>query len=119
MAITQLAVDNYGKSVPLLATRALGGKPQAVTSTTSTAFLLTLPDNGAPGAVGLYATQDMYVAFGASNVTAAATAAAHDAFIPAGGYREFAVAVSRPYIAAIRATADGTLYITQLGGPLS
>lgn len=59
--------------------------------------------------VDLYATQDCFVKFGGGTVTAAAT----DVFVKASVITRYATH-GNARLAAIRSSADGTLYITEL-----
>lgn len=80
----------------------------------SIAFTVTSARNSADFAEGvkvvdLYATQDVFVKFGTSSVTAATT----DVFVKASTITRYATHANLR-LAAIRSTADGTLFITEL-----
>jgi len=63
--------------------------------------------------VSVYATQNMYVRFGDSSVTADA----NDHFFPAGQYYDVAIggdgAGHHTHISAIRVDTDGVLYVSE------
>jgi hypothetical protein len=63
--------------------------------------------------VSLFATVPVYVRFGGSGVTAAST----DHYFPEGLYYDFSIggdeAVQYKYVAVLRASADGTVYISE------
>jgi hypothetical protein len=60
-------------------------------------------------AVSLYSTTDCYIKFGGDTVTVSDSS--YDFFLPAFMMRDFEN--TNPYIAVIRDSADGTLYIGQ------
>lgn len=106
---TQLPKDSAGNAIPVLAVKPAGGQKVTVTTTSArqtTAFASTTQ------VVSLYATEDMYVNFGAVTVTALTTTSF---FLAKGIYKDFAVNdrddLAFTHVAAIRATADGVLYV--------
>ncbi len=109
---TLLPKDSEDNVIPAVRLRNPDGAHSiSVTNTSarnSTAF------DSATRVVSLYATVPMYVRFGGSGVTAAAT----DHYFPANVYYDFAIGGGKvgfyTHIAALRATAEnGTLYISE------
>src|SRR5688572_14582697 len=106
---TTLPLDNQGNAIPVLAILPAGGQKVAATVASArqtTAF------KGETRVVSLYATEDMYIEFGNASVTANTDTSF---FFAKGIYKDFAVndrdEVKFLHVAAIRATADGTLYV--------
>lgn len=107
---TYLPLDTDGNPIPAL--RLKDNKAHRISVTESTAR------NSAPlskdtAIISLYATEDMFLRFG--DETVAATEDDH--FFPAGIYYDMALGSEKnghaTHIAAIRASADGTLYISE------
>lgn len=101
-----MPIDGGGNPIPAMRLRSEGSHKFSTSSTTArntTAF------NSDTRVVSLYATEDVYIRFGGSTVTAAAT----DHFFPAGVYYDFAIPKGTTHVAAIRDSADGTLYISE------
>lgn len=69
--------------------------------------------DGATRVVSLYATEDVYINFGDSNVTASAS----DHFFPKNTYYDVAIGgdrtVQSTHIAALQVSAAGTLYVSE------
>lgn len=108
--MTMMPTDANSNPIPALRLRSGSAHSVAVTATSArntTAF------NTATRVIGLYATQPMFIRFGDNAVTAAAT----DHYLPADTYMDIAVAAddvqSATHVAAVRAVADGTLYISE------
>ena len=107
---TILPVDSNGHPIPALRLKS-GGAHSISTSATSarntTAFAATTR------ILSLYATQDVYVNFGDSSVTASSSS--H--FFPAGVYYDFSLggegAGRFTHVAALRVSADGVLRISE------
>ncbi len=107
---TILPTDENNNPIPALRLRDGGAHRITVTATSarnSVAF------NAGTRVIGLYATGPVYLRCGGSGVTAAAT----DHFFPANTYYDIAIggeeSVQTLYIAALRAEADCTLYISE------
>lgn len=107
---TLLPVDANNYPLPVLRLLSGGAKSVAVTASsarTSTAF------DPETRVVGLYATTAMFIRFGNSAVAAAST----DHYLPADTYMDVSIAgdetQSFTHLAAIRAVADGTLYVSE------
>jgi hypothetical protein len=109
----RLARDDHGTPVPLMALKQAGGQKISVTATSARSTALGIGANGAGSFVRLYSTEDCYVNPGGSAVVALTTTS-H--FLPAATYLDIYVKASHRYISAIRATADGTLYVSELEG---
>lgn len=108
----RIAIDDQGVAVPLMALLAAGGVKVAFTGTTARSTELVAGDR--TGAfVSLLADQDCYIEVGDSTVEANTTTS-H--FLAAGERRDIYVPAATLYIAAIQASAGGTLYISQLDG---
>ena len=109
MSVTELPRDTRGFGIPVLRPAIAGAQTVAVTNTTnrnSTAFKADTK------IISIYSTQDVHIEIGTSAVEATTS----DHFIPASTYMLFSVMVGIvpfTHIAAIRATADGTLYISE------
>jgi hypothetical protein len=109
--MTMMPQDLDGRNVPVLGLRRTSGTHQvaiAVTSArNSTAF------DPSTRVVSLFATVNCYIEQGDSSVTA--TTSRH--FLPAGMYIDLDIGGTRtahnPYVAVIRASSDGTLYISE------
>lgn len=107
---TLLPVDANNYPLPVL--RLLSGGAKTITVTSASARTATAFDTETR-VIGLYATTAMFVRFGNSSITAAAT----DHYLPADTYMDVSIAgdemQSFTHMAAIRAAADGTLYISE------
>jgi hypothetical protein len=108
--MTMLPTDANSNPIPALRLRPGAAHTISVTATSArntTAF------NAATRVVGVYATQPMFIRFGDNTVTAAAT----DHYLPADTYLDISIAAddvqSSTNLAAVRAVADGTLYISE------
>jgi hypothetical protein len=106
---TLLPRDSDNNIIP--AVRLKAGGAHSIAATASSAR--TGPFNADTRIVSLYATSPVYIKFGDSTVTA--TTADH--YFPSGVYYDFAIgggAVPQyGYIAALRVSADGTLYVSE------
>lgn len=103
---TLLPLDDNGNPIQFLTPKILAGSQKVNTTATtarSTAFASETK------VIGIWATQDMFVRMGGSSITAANT----DHFIPASQYFRLPTK-GNLYIAAIRSSADGILYISEL-----
>jgi hypothetical protein len=107
---TKLPKDNNGNPIPVL--RFLQGGARNLATSASSARIST-PFSAGTKVVGLYATQDVFLRFGDSSVTAGTS----DHFLPAGLYYDVAIGVDDEahytHLAAIRVSASGTLYISE------
>lgn len=107
---TKMPKDANKEPIPALRLKKDGAHKISFTATsarTATAF------DQNTRVISLYATQDCHVRLGDQNVFASAT----DHFFPAGVYYDIAIGGDgvphTPYIAAIRVSADGILYISE------
>lgn len=107
---TLLPLDFDSNPIPALGLRAGGAHAIAVTASSArnvSAF------NADTRVVSLYATGPVFVKFGNSSVTAAAT----DHYFPGGVYYDFAVGGGKTdrftHVAALRADTDCTLYVSE------
>lgn len=107
---TLLPTDLNNNPIPVMRLRP--GYAQSVAVTASSARNATAFDS-LTRVIGIYATVPMFVRLGGNTVTAAAT----DHYLPADTYMDISVAGSTTqsyaYIAAIRSSSDGTLYISE------
>jgi len=107
---TLLPVDTDNN--PIQALRLRPGLAQSVTVTATSARNATALD-AATRIIGIYATVPIFVRLGNSSVTATTS----DHYIPADTYMDISVAgnstQSYTHIAAVRASSDGTLYISE------
>jgi len=107
---TLLPTDANNFPIPALRLRTGGSHSLSVTATSArnaTAF------NAATRVIGIYATAPVFVRLGGDTVTAVNT----DHYIPADTYMDIAVAgddeQTATHLAAIRASSDGTLYVSE------
>jgi hypothetical protein len=107
---TILPVDGNNAAIPVLSLRTGASHSVAVTATSArnaTAF------NAATRVIGLYATVPMFIRIGNNTATAVVT----DHYLPAETYMDISVASGEDqiggYVAAIRATSDGTLHMSE------
>ena len=110
---TLLPVDADSNPIPAL--RLKSGGAHSISATASSARNATA-FNAATKVVSLYATGAVYVRFGNSSVTAAAT----DHYYPAGVYYDFAIAggennkaLQNTHIAVLAASGNCTVYISE------
>lgn len=107
---TKFPLDSNDTPIPVL--RLKNGGAQNITSTATSARNGTA-FNAETRVVSLYATQDVYINFGDSAVTA--TTADH--FYPAGLYYDFAIGGDGTghytHLAVLRATTNGTVYLSE------
>ena len=106
---TTLPEDSAGNPIPCLGVLPAGGKKVTVTNATARTATDFKKDTQV---VSLYATEDMYIEFGDATVAALTTTSF---FLAKGIYKDFAVNDRNENkmlrVAAIRATADGVLYV--------
>ncbi len=108
--MTILPQDTFDRPIP-----ALRLKPGAAHSIAAgaTSARNTTAFGDSTRIVSLFATVPVYVRFGGSGVTAAAT----DHYFPEGLYYDFSIggdeAVQYKYVAVLRASTDGTVYISE------
>ncbi len=107
---TIMSIDADNNPIPAVRLRTGGAHSISVTASSArnaTAF------NADTRVVSLYATGPVFVKFGTSSVTAATT----DHYFPAGIYYDIAIGGGKTdqhtHLAAIRADADCTLYISE------
>lgn len=107
---TLLPVDGNNAAIPVLSLRTGASHTIAVTAISarnSTAF------NAETRVIGIYATVAMFIRLGGNTATAVNT----DHYLPAETYMDLSIANGEDqiasYIAAIRATSDGTLYVSE------
>lgn len=108
-----LARDTFNAPIPILGIHKSHGFAVAVGSARTGADF-----DPTTTVITIYSTTACWIALGNASVTAAAPATAHDNadvhFIPAGIYVDLKINGSAtPRLAAIRATADGNIYIWQ------
>ena len=107
---TKLPLDINDNPIPALRLKQSGA--HQISSGASSARNAT-PFAEGTRVVGLYADQDVYIAFGDSTVTASAT----DHFFPAGVYYDIALggdgAAHHDHIAVLQVSAAGTVYISE------
>jgi hypothetical protein len=107
---TLLPVD--ANNYPIAALRLLSGGAKTVSVTASSARTSTAFDPETR-VIGVYATTAMFIRFGSGTVTAATT----DHYLPADTYMDISIAAdeaqSFTHVAAVRATTDGTLYVSE------
>ena len=108
--MTLLPTDTNNNPIPVLRMRP--GLAQTIAVTSTSARNATALD-AATRVIGLYATVPMFVRLGNSSVTATTS----DHYLPADTYMDISVAGSNTqsytHIAAIRASSDGTLYVSE------
>lgn len=107
---TQMPIDSMGNSIPAL--RLKKGYAHTL-SVTGTSNINASAFNADTRIISLYATSDIFINFGDNSVTASSS----DHFFPAGIYYDIAIggdnAPHYTHIAAIAASNDGTLYISE------
>lgn len=109
--MTMLPIDADLNPIPALRLKVTGGAHSvaatAASARNATAF------NDATRVVSVYATGPVYLRFGGSTVTAAAT----DHYFPAGVYYDFAIGGDKvghfSNLAVLRAETDCTVYISE------
>lgn len=107
---TKLPLDSNDNPIPALRLKSGGAhtiSTSAISARNSTAF------DTETRVVSVYATQDVYLAFGDSSVAATSS----DHFFPAGVYYDVALggdgAAHATHVAALRVTDDGTVYVSE------
>ncbi len=107
---TKLSLDTNDNPIPALRLKDSGAYSF---STGLTSVRNTAGFDADTRVISVYATQDAYLAFGDSVVSAAAT----DHFFPAGTYYDFAIGGDgtghNTHIAALRIYTDGVVYISE------
>lgn len=108
--MTLLPTDTNNNPIPVLRPRPGYAQSVAVTATSArnaTAF------DAITRVIGIYSTVPIFVRLGNSSVTATTS----DHYLPADTYMDISIASSSvqsyAYIAAIRSSSDGTLYISE------
>jgi hypothetical protein len=101
---TELPEDMRGDPIPALCLKDSGGHSISVTAT-SARNATAMTDTKI---VSLYATVDVFLKLGDDTVVATTS----DHFFPAGVYYDIHIK-DNTHIAAIRASSDGTLYISE------
>ena len=107
---TKLPLDSNNNPIPAL--RLKDGAAHSISSSASSERNSTAFDADTR-VISIYATQDVYIAFGGASVTATTS----DHFFPAGVYYDFAVGGDGTghytHVAALRVSADGAVYISE------
>lgn len=107
---TNLPLDSNGNAIPALRLKS-GGAHSVATSASSARNVSAFSDG--TRVISLYATEDVYLAFGDSSVVA--TSADH--FFPAGVYYDVAIGGNDQghftHVAALRVSGDGMLYVSE------
>lgn len=107
---TKLPTDSNNNPIPALRLKS-GGAHKITTSGTSARNSVAF--DAETRIISVYATQDVYLRFGLSSVTAAGT----DHFFPAGVYYDIALgadgASQATHVAALQVTSAGTVYISE------
>ncbi len=107
---TLLPTDSDDNIIPAI--RLKGSNAHSITTSATSAKNTTAFDSETR-VVSLYTTEDVYVKFGTSTVTAATT----DHFFPKNVYYDFAIGGGKTtqytHIAALQASTAGTLYISE------
>jgi len=107
---TQFSVD--GNNIPIPALRLKNAGAHSITTSATSARNAT-PFDTETRVVSLYATQDVYVKFGDSTVTATTT----DHFYPAGIYYDFSIGGDATghytHLAVLQGTSSGMVYISE------
>lgn len=107
---TMLPKDADNNVIP--AVRLKGSKAHSITTTATSAKNSTAFD-ASTRIISLFATEDVYVKFGDSSVTATAS----DHFFPKGIYYDFAIGGDKvghyTHVAALQVSTGGTLYISE------
>jgi len=110
--MTTLPLDNNQEPIQVLRLKASGGA-HAISTTTGASARNATALSSATRVVSVYATQDVYIRFGDSSVTAAST----DHFFPANVYYDFAIGAEGEtqftHLAARSVSASGTVYISE------
>lgn len=109
---TFLPTDSDNNPVPAL--RLKDDKAHKITTSATSARNTTAFDSDTK-VVSIYATEDVYLRFGDAFVSATNT----DHFLPAGIYYDVAIGGEKvrqsTHVAALRATANGILHISEKG----
>jgi hypothetical protein len=107
---TLLARDDENLAIPALALRP-GGSQKIEFTSSSAANAVAF--NSATKVISIVATEDVFIKTGDASVTATTS----DHFLPAGTYEYISIRgfkrAQHTHIAAIRASADGVLYISE------
>lgn len=109
---TYLPLDERKNAIPAL--RMNGDKAHTISISSSSTRNSTAFDDQTH-VISLYATEDIYLRFGDSSVTATSS----DHFFPAGVYYDVSLGDEAnghaTHIAVLRVSGDGTLYISEKG----
>ena len=107
---TKLPLDVNDNPIPALRLKDSGA---LVFATSAASARNTTAFNADTRVISIYATQDVYLAFGDNTVTAGGS----DHFFPANTYYDFAIGGDSTghytHVAALRVIADGTVYISE------
>lgn len=107
---TKLPLDTNNNPIPAL--RLQDDAAHSI-STSASSARNSAAFNADTRIISVYATQDVYLAFGDSSVTATSS----DHFFPAGVYYDVAIGGDgtghATHLAALRVTDNGTLYISE------
>ena len=107
---TKLPIDSNNN--PIQALRLKSGAAHKIT-TSGTSARNTTAFGANTSVISVYATQDVYLNFGDSSVTATGT----DHFFPAGVYYDIALGADgtahATHLAALQVTSGGTVYISE------
>jgi hypothetical protein len=108
---TKLPLDSNNNPIPALRLKG-GAAAHSIASTAASARNSAAFDDETR-VISVYATQDVYIAFGDASVSATSS----DHFFPAGVYYDFAIGGDGTghytHLAALRVSADGTVYISE------
>jgi hypothetical protein len=109
--MTMLPIDDNNNIIPALRLKA--GGAQSIAATPSASAVNGVAFDAGTRVVSLYASGNVYIAFGGADV--AATAGDH--FFPTGIYYDFAVGGGKvghyTHVAVLAADSDCTLYVSE------
>lgn len=110
--MTKLPTDLNNETIQALRLKTTGGA-HAISATTAASARNATAFDAATQIVSVYATKDVYMRFGGSDVTAAST----DHFFPANIYYDFAIGADGEgqftHLAVKAVSADGAVYISE------
>lgn len=108
--MTTLPMDRDNNPIPALALNPNGAH---IINASSTSARNTAAFDNTTRVVSIYATDDIFVQFGISNVTATST----NHFLPKGLYYDFSIGGDKvmhmPYVAVLASNADCLVYISE------
>ena len=109
---TYLPLDERNNAIPAL--RMKGDQAHTISASSSSARNVTAFTDDTH-VISIYATEDIFLRFGDSSVTATTS----DHFFPAGLYYDVSLGEvangHATHLAVLRVTADGTVYISEKG----